>query len=104
VLYSQHVGLGYKSGTGLEQPRVGDLGLVENALDIGIFGEIQSRQPGRRVVLARGRKRARLDDWGAREVVVEDGLAIGLKNGLCGHYGFIMRDLLRKSDFVSTVL
>lgn len=84
-LYSQHVGLGYESSTGLKEPRVGDLGLVENVLNLGILGEVQSRQPGGRVVLGRGGKRAGLDGFGAGEVVVEDGLAVGLENRLGGH-------------------
>ena len=33
----------------------------------------------------RGGQRGGLDDGGAGEVVVEDGLAVGLENGLGGH-------------------
>lgn len=86
--YAQHVGLGDESGIGLEQPRVGDLGLVENTLHIGIFGEVENGQPGGRVVRGRRGERRGLDYGGAGEVVVEDGLAIGLEDRLGGHYGY----------------
>lgn len=86
--YAQHVGLGDESGIGLEQPRVGDLGLVENALHVGIFGEVENGQPGGRVVRGRRGERRGLDYGGAGEVVVEDGLAIGLEDRLGGHYGY----------------
>lgn len=33
------------------------------------------------------RERCGLDDRSASEVVVEDGLAVGLEDGLCGHVG-----------------
>lgn len=89
--YAQHVWLGDELGAGLEQPRVGDLGLVEDTLHIGIFGEVESRQPGGRVVRGGRGERSRLDYGGAGEVVVEDGLAIGLEDRLRGHYGYIMR-------------
>lgn len=78
--YAQHVWLGDESGIRLKQPRVGNLGLVENTLDIGIFGEVEDGQPGGRVVLRRRGERGRLDYGGAGEVVVENGLAIGLED------------------------
>lgn len=81
-------------GASLEQPGVGDLGLVEDVLDGLVGGEVQRSKPGRRVVGAGGRQRGGLDDGSSGEVVVEDGLAVGLEDGLGGHDG--RREVLRR--------
>lgn len=83
----QLIGLRNELGTSLEEPGVGDLGLVQDTLDVGILSEVQRAQPGGRVVLGWRGQRSGLDDRGAGEVVVEDGLAVGLENGLGGHFG-----------------
>ena len=36
--------------TALQQPRIGDLGLAQDALDVGAFGEIYRGEPGGRIV------------------------------------------------------
>ena len=72
-------------GTGRQQPRVCGLGLVEHAPDIGIRWEVQRCELGRRVVCGRCGQGSGLDDRGAGEVVVEDGLAVGLEDGFGGH-------------------
>jgi hypothetical protein len=82
----QLVGLCYELGAVLEQPRVGDLGLVQDILHSCVLWEVQGSEPRGSVVLGWLRQRGGLDDWGAGEVVVEDGLAIGLGDGLCGHF------------------
>ena len=69
-------------GAGGQQPWVCGLCLVEDALDILVGGEVQRCKLGGRVVCGLGRQRSGLDDWGAGEVVVEDGLAVGLEDGL----------------------
>jgi hypothetical protein len=79
------IGLCNELGTILEEPREAQLSLVENSVDIVIVVEVQRGESGRRVVLGGLGKRARLDDIGAGEVVVDDGLAIGLVDSLCGH-------------------
>ena len=79
------IGLGDELGVGLEKPRVGDLSLVQNILNIGILGEVQRGESAGRVVSSRRRKRTGLDNGSAGEVVVEDGLAVGLENRLGGH-------------------
>jgi hypothetical protein len=84
-----------KLGTGVKKPRVCDLSLVQHIIHISVLGESQRCQPGRSVVLGRGRERAGLDDGGASEVVVEDGLAIGLENRLGGHGGMCLKGRLR---------
>jgi hypothetical protein len=81
----QLVGFGDELGAGSQQPRVEDLGLVEDVLDGGIFGEVEGGQTRRRVVSGGGRQRSRLNDGGTSEVVVEDGLAIGFEDRLGGH-------------------
>lgn len=81
----QLVGLSDELGTGRQQPRVGDLSLVEDILDGGVFGEVDGGKTRGRVVGGRGRERSRLDDGGTSEVVVEDGLAISLEDRLGGH-------------------
>jgi hypothetical protein len=87
------IGLRDELGIRLEEPRVGDLGLVQNILDVGILGKVQRSQSGRRVVLSWRGKRARLDDGSTSEMVVEDGLAVGLENRLGGHGGLLRRGI-----------
>lgn len=84
----QLIRLSDELGAGLEKPGVGDLGLVENVLDVDIVGEVQRSQSRRSVVLGRDRQRAGLNGRSAGEVVVEDGLAVGLENRLGGHFAF----------------
>lgn len=79
------VWLRHELRTGGQQPRVRGLGLVEHALDVCVGREVQRRKLGRRVVCGRRRQRRRLDDGRAGEVVVEDGLAVGLEDRLGGH-------------------
>jgi hypothetical protein len=79
------IGLGDELGVGLEKPRVGDLSLVQDVGNVGIFREVQRGESAGRVVSGRRRKRAGLDNGGAGEMVVEDGLAVGLENRLGGH-------------------
>ncbi len=74
-------------GAVLEEPGVGDLGLVQDILNVDIIGEAQDGQSGRRVVLGGHGKRTGLDGGSAGEVVVDDGLAVGLEDGLGGHVG-----------------
>lgn len=81
----QLVGFGDKFGAGSEEPRVGDLSLVKDILHSKVVGEVDGGESGRRVVGGGGRKRSRLDDGSTSEVVVEDGLSIGLENGLSRH-------------------
>lgn len=83
------IGLCDELGTALEQPRVGDLGLVQDVLDIGVLGEVKRGQSGRSIVLGGSRERAGLDGGSTGEVVVENGLAIGLENRLGGHVALI---------------
>lgn len=79
------VGLCDKLGAVLEEPRVGDLGLVKDVGDVGVLGEAQGGEPGGGVVLGGLGERAGLDGGGAGEVVVEDGLAVGLEDCLGRH-------------------
>lgn len=79
------IGLCDELGAVLEEPREGDLGLVEDVLDVGVLGEVQRSKSSRGVVLGRLSKRAGLDRGSAGEVVVEDGLAVGLEDRLGGH-------------------
>lgn len=81
----QLIGLRNELGAGGQQPRVGDLGLVEDILDGLVIGEVEGGETSGRVVCRGRRKRSRLDDRRASEVVVEDGLAVGLEDGLGGH-------------------
>lgn len=81
----QLVGFGDELGAGSQEPRVGNLSLVEDILHSKVVGEVDGGESGRRVVGGGGRERSRLDDGSASEVVVEDGLSIGLENGLGGH-------------------
>jgi len=71
-----------KLGAGRQQPRVCGLGLVEHALDVLIGSKVQRGELRGRVVCGRGRERGGLDDGGTGEVVVEDGLAVCLEDGL----------------------
>lgn len=80
------IGLGDELGVGLEEPRVGDLSLVQDIINVGVLGEVQRGESAGRVVSGRRRKRTRLDDGSASKVVVEDGLAVGLENRLGGHF------------------
>jgi hypothetical protein len=81
------VGLRDELGSGDQQPRVGDLGLVEDVGDLGVLGEVERGQPRGRVVRGRPGQRRWLDDGGAGEVVVDDGLAVGLADGFGRHRG-----------------
>ena len=81
----QLVWFGDKLGAGGQQPRVGDLGLVQDILDSGILGEIERGQSSRGVMSRGGRERRRLDDGSASEVIVENGLAVGLEDRFGGH-------------------
>lgn len=81
----QLIGLSDELGAGDEEPRVGDLGLVEDILDGLVFGEVEGGETRRSVVCGGGRERGRLNDRGAGEVVVEDGLAVGLEDRFGGH-------------------
>ena len=76
----QLVGLCDKLEARLQQPRVCDLGLVENGRGLCVLGEVERCELGRWVVNRRGRERSRLDDGSACEVVVQNGLAIGLED------------------------
>ena len=49
----QLIGLGDEAGAILEEPRVGDLSLVENAVHIGILSEVEGSKSGGRIVLGR---------------------------------------------------
>ena len=81
----QLVGLCDELGAGGQQPRVGGLGLVEDALDVGTLGKVQRGELGGWVVCGGGGQRGGLDDRGTGEVVVDDGLAVGLEDGFGGH-------------------
>jgi hypothetical protein len=81
----QLIWLSDKFGVFGEQPRVCGLGLVEDSIDVGILREVEGSEFGRRVVSSSARKRGGLDDRRASEVVVEDGLSIGLENRFGGH-------------------
>ena len=81
----QLIGLRNELGAGHQQPRVGDLSLVEHILDGLVIGEVEGGETSRRVVCCRGRERGGLDHRSASKVVVEDGLTIGLEDRLGGH-------------------
>jgi hypothetical protein len=82
-------------GTRSQQPRVCGLGLVEDALDVGIGSKVQRCELGRGVVCRGCRQRSGLDDRSAGEVVVEDGLAVGLEDGF-GRHGAAMSNKLEQ--------
>jgi hypothetical protein len=79
------IGFGDKLSTWGQKPREGDLSLVEDILDGLVIGEVKGSEASRRVMCCGGRKRSRLDHWGASKVVVEDGLAVGLEDRFGGH-------------------
>lgn len=79
------IGLCDKLGARLEQPGVLDLGLVKDVLGGSIRGKVEGAELGVRVVVGGRRERSRLDDGSSGKVVVEDGLAIGFEDRLCGH-------------------
>lgn len=79
------IGLCDELGTGSEEERVGGLGGVEDALDVVALSEGDGGELRGRVVDSLCGERSGLDDGRASEVVVEDGLAVGLEDGLCGH-------------------
>ena len=79
------IGLCDKLGSRLEQPGVLDLGLVKDVLGGSICGEVEGAELGVRVVVGGRGERSRLDDGSSGKVVVEDGLAIGFEDRLCGH-------------------
>lgn len=81
----QLIGFGDELSAGGQEPREGDLSLVEDILDGLVIGEVKGGEAGRRVVCCGGRERSRLDHLGASEVVVEDGLAVGLEDRFGGH-------------------
>lgn len=85
----QLVGLGHELRSGGQQPRVCNLCLVENILHRKVVGEVQRSESGGRVVGGRRRERSRLNDGGASEVVVEDGLAIGFEDRFGGHCVYV---------------
>lgn len=79
------IGLRDELGTGGEEERIGGLGGIEDALDVVAVGEGDGSELRRRVVDSLCGERSGLDDGRASEVVVEDGLAVGLEDGLGGH-------------------
>ena len=79
------IGLCDELGARLVQPRVLDLGLVKDVLGGSTLGEVERAELGVRVVVGSSRERGRLDDGSSGKVVVEDGLAIGFEDRLCGH-------------------
>lgn len=81
----QLIGLRNELGIRLEEPRVCDLSLVKNGRDVLVLGKVKRGESRRGVVLGRGRESAGLDHRGASEVVVDDGLAIGLENAFRRH-------------------
>ena len=89
--FDELVGFGDEAGAAVQQPGIGGLGLVEDAANVGVVIEVQGGEAGGRVVGCLGGQGRGLDDGGAGEVVIEDGLAVGLENGLCGHCGDAVR-------------
>lgn len=81
----QLIGLCDELSTRRQQPRVGGLCLVEDALDVCILGEVQRGQLGRRVVRLRTGQRRWLDDGSSGEVVGDDGLCVALGDGFSRH-------------------
>lgn len=79
------IGLRNELGASLKEPREADLSLVQDSIDIVVIVEVQRCESGGRVVLSGLGERTGLDDGSASEVVVDDGLAIGLVDSLCGH-------------------
>lgn len=81
------VGLCDKLGAGGEQEGIGGLGAVEDTVDVVALLEAEDGEFGGRVVGGLGRQRGGLEKGRAGEVVVENGLAVGLEDGLGGHGG-----------------
>jgi hypothetical protein len=79
------IGLCDELGAGLVQPGVLDLGLVKDVLGRLVCAEVERAELGVRVVVGGRGERSGLDDGGSGKVVVEDGLAIGFEDRLCGH-------------------
>lgn len=79
------VGLRDELQAGSKEPGVGDLSLVEHTVDVCVLCKVERCKSGRGVVLRLRGERAGLDDRSAGEVVVEDGLAIGLEDCLRRH-------------------
>lgn len=83
----QLVWFGDELGAGSEKPWVDDLGLTEDILDRSVFREVKGGESGRRVVSGGGRERSWFDNGSTSEVIIEDGLAVGLEDGFSGHGG-----------------
>lgn len=79
------IGLCNKSGARLVQPGVLDLSLIKDVLGGSTLGEVEGAELGVRVVVGSCGERSGLDDRSSGKVVVEDGLAIGFEDRLCGH-------------------
>jgi hypothetical protein len=79
------VGLCDELGTGSEKEGECSLGGVKDTLDVVAIGKGDGGELCGRVVGCLRRERSGLDDGCASEVVVEDGLAVGLEDRLCGH-------------------
>ena len=79
------IGLCDELGARLVQPGVLDLGLVKDILGRNTLGEVEGAELGVRVVVGSSGERSGLDDGSSGKVVVEDGLAIGFEDRLCGH-------------------
>lgn len=81
----QLIWLSHQLQSRLQQPWECSLCLVKDAIDVFTFWEVKRSQTGRWVVLAGGLQRCWSNDWGASEVIVENGLAVGLEDGFGGH-------------------
>jgi hypothetical protein len=79
------IGLCDELGARLVQPGVLDLGLVKDILGRVLGAEVERAELGVRVVVGGWGERSGLDDGSSGKVVVEDGLAIGFEDRLCGH-------------------
>jgi hypothetical protein len=79
------VGLCDELGTGSEKEGESGLGGVKDTLDVVAIGKGDGCELCGRVVGCLGGERRGLDHGRASEVVVEDGLAVGLEDRLCGH-------------------
>jgi hypothetical protein len=79
------VGLCDELGTRSEKEGESGLGGVKDTLDVVAIGKGDGGELCGRVVGCLGGERSGLDDGRASEVVVEDGLAVGLEDRLCGH-------------------
>ena len=81
----QLVGLCDELGTGSEEEGECGLSGVKDALDVVAILEGDGGELCGRVVCCLCGERSGLDHRRAGEVVVEDGLAVGLEDRLCGH-------------------